>query len=70
MPLTHAVNLRCSHCGQPVSAGMWRVYSNGGIHLHPWCKGCNRQLGPNPLPRIWAVDAFSTNEQVTDIQVR
>jgi hypothetical protein len=65
--VTKATRLRprCSKCGQWVSHGLWRVYSNGTVHLLPYCADCKRQTDVGPLPKRLAETAFADEGQVT-----
>jgi hypothetical protein len=56
---------RCSRCRQAVTFGLWRVYSNGTVHLLPWCVGCQRQTDVAPLPKRCALSTFERAGQIT-----
>lgn len=56
---------RCGQCGQGVTHGLWRIYSNGSVHLLPYCADCRRQTDVGPLPKRLAVTPFSHGGQVT-----
>lgn len=60
--------LQCSRCRQAVTAGLWRVYSNGTVHLLPWCTRCERQTDVTPLPKRRAEVPFEHVGQVTPLK--
>ncbi len=60
---------RCGKCGQWVTHGLWRVYSNGTVHLLPYCADCRRQTDVGPLPKRLADMPFSGDGQMTTLRL-